>query len=451
MDLAQEGGRDVAARVRAMAVTEVSGLSGPPAAEGSADLGSPGYFKVAKNRRFALLWAGRSISQSGDFVFIVAAFWYVLTNTRSIPLVALTGVAAALPALIIGPLIGVAVDRYNRPRIMIASYAAQGGVVAALVLVLLADVADGFVAVWISLFFLGVLDQLQYSASSALLPSMVSVDLIAPANGLLGMTASANQLAGSVVGVVVVALLGPVVSIGYDAATFFIAALLLLLPAFGAKAMAQPSPSPNWESPPDVFRELKEGLRAVKGSEVISQYVTVAFFVTMLAAMEDVLLAPYASLLPQGGAVIYGSLLAAVGVGTITASSITGRLHSRRASGRLFLLGSFLTGLASVLLGTIQLVPSSWLLVGMLGFSLTFVTVPMMNWIEATTNGQMLGRVYATTTTITGAGVPLGAVMASVLTSSISVPSVYLLAGTAGMLVTVVAAVVFPRLRYARY
>ena len=76
------------------------------------------------NRKYALLWFGQSISNIGDFFFSTTLYLWVATqlakNQPWSPL-AMSGVAFAtvLPALLIGPIAGVFVDRWDKRATML--------------------------------------------------------------------------------------------------------------------------------------------------------------------------------------------------------------------------------------------------------------------------------------------------------------------------------------------
>ncbi len=95
------------------------------------------------NRNFALLFGGAAISSLGDTFFnITLILWVTVTIARGQPWapLAVSGVlvAAALPILLVGPLAGVFVDRWDKRRTMLAMDALR-----AVLVVLLAPLAAG--------------------------------------------------------------------------------------------------------------------------------------------------------------------------------------------------------------------------------------------------------------------------------------------------------------------
>jgi MFS family permease len=82
------------------------------------------------NRNFALLWWGQAISSVGDYAWDTAlVLWvasYLVAGQSWAPL-AVSGVvlAAALPQIVVGPIAGVFVDRWDKRRTMVSMAALQ--------------------------------------------------------------------------------------------------------------------------------------------------------------------------------------------------------------------------------------------------------------------------------------------------------------------------------------
>src|SRR5579884_869755 len=119
----------------------------PPAPAGSAEgtassqppanAAKPAKPGLLINRNFALLWSGQTISVLGDFAFstTLAVWVFTLVAGRAwAPLaVAAVYVATALPMIVIGPLAGVFVDRWNKRRTMLVMDGLRVVLVAALI------------------------------------------------------------------------------------------------------------------------------------------------------------------------------------------------------------------------------------------------------------------------------------------------------------------------------
>ena len=70
------------------------------------------------NRNFTLLWQGQIVSSIGKQTFALAAMLWLKQITESGTLMGLVMTAALAPMVILGPIAGVLVDRWDRRRLI---------------------------------------------------------------------------------------------------------------------------------------------------------------------------------------------------------------------------------------------------------------------------------------------------------------------------------------------
>jgi MFS family permease len=181
---------------------------------------------LLRRRDFGLLWAGGLISETGDWFLLVGLPVWVFQATGSSLVTATVFLVGLLPSLVVGPLAGVLVDRWDRRRTLVAVSLAQ----AAFLLPLLA--VDGRDRLWVVYLVMAVeaaLGQLNDPARNALVPSLVRGDDLVGANALIGLNSNLARLVGSPLGGVLVELAGlPGLVIG-DALSFLLGATLIAL------------------------------------------------------------------------------------------------------------------------------------------------------------------------------------------------------------------------------
>ena len=83
--------------------------------------GQVAYGRLRRNKSFMALWLGQTISFIGDYFYWLAIPIMVERLTGSALLVGLSVIASALPMLLLGPIAGVFVDRWDRKRTMIVA------------------------------------------------------------------------------------------------------------------------------------------------------------------------------------------------------------------------------------------------------------------------------------------------------------------------------------------
>jgi MFS family permease len=181
---------------------------------------------LLRRRDFGLLWAGGLISETGDWFLLVGLPVWVFQTTGSSLVTATVFLVGLLPSLVVGPLAGVLVDRWDRRRTLVAVSLAQ----AAFLLPLLA--VDGRDRLWVVYLVMAVeaaLGQLNDPTRNALVPSLVRGDDLVGANALIGLNSNLARLVGSPLGGVLVELAGlPGLVIG-DALSFLLGATLIAL------------------------------------------------------------------------------------------------------------------------------------------------------------------------------------------------------------------------------
>src|SRR5689334_19645003 len=70
---------------------------------------------------FSLVWWGQVVSQVGDGISKLALLWFVYSVTGSPLKTSIIGILQTAPAIVLAPLIGVAVDRLPKKALLITS------------------------------------------------------------------------------------------------------------------------------------------------------------------------------------------------------------------------------------------------------------------------------------------------------------------------------------------
>ena len=183
------------------------------------------YGRLFRNRNFVALWLGQTISFIGDYFYFLAIPIMVERLTGSALAVGLSVISSALPTLLLGPIAGVFVDRWDRKRTMIVADLLRGLLVLVCLLVKTADqvwiyYVVGFLMACVSRFF--------FPAQNAVLPLVVrdKNDLLA-ANGLMQIVQTAGLLIGPALAGFSIGFWGEQVAFVVDSATFFASATVV--------------------------------------------------------------------------------------------------------------------------------------------------------------------------------------------------------------------------------
>ena len=90
---------------------------------------------LRRNPDLRNLWLGQVVSQLGDWFNAIALYSLLYELTGSATLIALVLVLQMLPAMVVSPVAGVVIDRFDRRTIMITADLVRGVVVLGLLFV----------------------------------------------------------------------------------------------------------------------------------------------------------------------------------------------------------------------------------------------------------------------------------------------------------------------------
>lgn len=412
----------------------------------------PSFRRVLSNRPFSLLWAGQLVSQSGDFIFDVAAVWYVLQLTGDPFKVGVAVATILLPAIFIGPIAGVYLDRFNRRDVMLASNLVQAAV-AGMIGALYSLGSLSFLVLLVMLFVLNSGAQFVRPAVTAMIPGMTEKEDLSTASSLFSLSTSVNQVAGYGIGGIIVLALGVGVPFYYDSLTFIFAAAMLSL--IGRSLGAIPKSVQDTASPgsdPVSFKEkFVQGLRFIRGSRFLIQLVIVGLVVNFFGAGVFALLAPYAKNVIGGNAGTYGAILTTYSVGAVIGSVLVGKLQLRNRVGKILFAGVIAQGLVIIGIGFTTVLFLTLALSFTIGVLQTMVNVPMTVLVQAKVPGDMLGRVFTSLVALLTIVAPVSSALAGGLATSISIGGTFELFGLLIVLACGVGYFSFKDLRDASY
>jgi MFS family permease len=426
---------------------------------------------LLRRRDFGLLWAGGLISETGDWFLLVGLPVWVLQLTGSSLVTASVFLVGLLPGLVVGPLAGVLVDRWDRRRTLVAVSLAQ----AAFLLPLLA--VDGRDRLWIVYLVMAgeaALAQLNDPARNALVPALVGPGDLVGANALIGLNGNLARLVGSPLGGVLVEVAGlPGLVVG-DAASFLLGAALIALVGRRSSLRWTWRPSlhwtwrpawrlgPRWSRPwrrqgprrgsvadrptgdaglsTALGREWLDGLRAVLGNRELRWGLLVNGLAGVAQGIFTVLFVLFVTRELGGDGADVGLLRGVQAVGGLLGGVLVVALARRMVAERL--LGLSLLAFAAVDLAIWNgplVTTADWLYLGLFvaaGIPGIGVLTGLTSLVQERTGEAYLGRVFATYLGSFNGMMALGMLLAGLFGDAVGVVAVlngqaglYLLAG----------------------
>lgn len=299
-----------------------------------------------RNRDFALLWLGGLISRAGDWTLNIGLPIALFALTHSILVLSVALAVGMLPSVLFGSVAGVFVDRWDRRRTLIVSNL----LLAALLLpILLVHSASLIWIVYPILFLESCLEQFTQPAQSALLPSLVGAEYVAPANSLLSISSNIARLLGPALGGLIAALFGLTGVALVDTVSFVLAALLIALIGWRAPVSATQPAAPTGEHPfTKGVREWLDGLGVVFRERTLALIFAVIAITSIGEGVMGVLFVVFVVTSLRGGAQDLGGMMSAQAVGGLIGGALCGLLGNR-------LLSRWSLGLSAMIFGAIDL------------------------------------------------------------------------------------------------
>jgi MFS family permease len=283
------------------------------------------YREVFAIGEFRAIWTAQILSYAGDQFAQVAIAILVYGRTHSPFLTALVYALTYLPPIAGGPLLSGLADLFPRRRVMIACDLLRVGTVG-----LMALPGMPFVALCVLLFFTVLTGAPFSSARTALLPDILPGDKFVLGSAVGNITYQASQILGFVAGAAVVGVLHSNVTLGIDAVSFGISALIVL-----TWVKARPSPRGEGAARPSLWSVSAAGVRIVFGNRVLLTLLLFGWLAGFYIVPEG-LAVPYARSL-HGGPLTVGLLMAAMPLGMVVGAFLVSRVAA--PSSRIRMMG----------------------------------------------------------------------------------------------------------------
>jgi MFS family permease len=381
--------------------------------------------RALRHRNFRLFTLGQSLSLIGTWMQQVAVAWLVYRTTQSPFMLGLVGFIAQGPGFFIAPFAGVLADRFDRRRIIIATQVLMMAQALALgALVLSGSVTIGWILVLMAV--LGVTTGVDIPARQSFLIQMVEDRNDLPnAIALNSSIFNAARLVGPAVAGFAIAAIGEgwVIMVNGASYVFVIAALL---------AMRLP-PRVLPSQPGPVLHRLREGFTYAVGFRPIRAVLLLVATVALLGVPFTVLLPVIANDILGGGPRTLGFLMAATGLGALSAALYLAARSSVRGLGRIIVAAAMTFGLSLFLLAFARSLAVALPLLALAGFGMMAQMASSNTVLQTLVDDDKRGRVMSFYTMAFIGTAPLGSLLAGTVASRFGAPATLALGGAACM------------------
>lgn len=389
-------------------------------------------------RGFVALLTAETVSTAGTRMSQIAVPWLVLTETGSPVKTGLVGLVEILPFVVFQVLGSPVIDRVGAHRVSVLGNVGAGLALTAVPVLAAADDL-GLVPLLVCVFFAGLLRGPADSATAVLLPAVtdrarVSIDR---ATGALDGAQRAASLLGAPAGAALVGFIGASRVVALDAATFAIAAGLVvaLVPRAAGNTRGATGAAAPAESAEGYGSQLREGFGYLIRHRLLRSIAGMVLFTNLAdAAVSGLLLILWARQRYASAAPV-GLVGAGLGLGAVAGAAVItaiGHWFPRRWT---FAIAFLIAGAPRLLALAFPLplwtVVTIWTVSGFGAGTIN----PLLGAAEYETIPRRLqARVLSAVGGIAWAGIPFGALLAGLLVDATSLATtLYLAAAIYGL------------------
>jgi MFS family permease len=376
------------------------------------------------NRDYARLWYGQAISTVGDYVFdTTLTIWVakvLLVDSHWAP-AAVSGLllCALVAIMVVGPVAGVFVDRWDRRRVMLGSEVIRGVAVGALTLVMLLPRHALPVGVWLTLLYTVVF--LVNAAGQFFNPARIAVigDIVpaeadrTKAFGLGQATTATAAIIGPPLAAPLLFTIGVQWALLLNAVSYgvsYLAVRSVRLPA--AQDAPVPAEQPAWRA------EFVAGLKMFAGNRFLVALLSMAVLAQLGTGAMNALHIFFVTDNLHAAPKLLGIVEMALGLGSVTGALLAGRLARILNARNLTWLGMAATGVFVAAFARQTSLAPALVLIFLVGVPLAALNAGIYPIMLAVTPKAFIGRTMAVFNPINMAASTVSVVLAGTLAST---------------------------------
>lgn len=400
-------------------------------------------FSVRDGRRwkpaFFTIWGGQAFSLLGSQLVQFALIWYLTVETGSATVLATASLVGLVPHVVLGPIVGTLVDRWDRRRTMIVA----DGVVAVATIALALLFAFDQAAIWhiyVVMFVRSLAGGFHGNAMGASTALMVPVEHLTRVQGINQMLNGGLNVVAAPLGALLLEILPLQGILAIDVITAIVAITpLFFIPVPQPERIERQASGESQRV--SVWQDFKEGLHYMGNWPGL-------MMIGLMAVIINFLLTPAFSLLPLlvkdyfgGGALELGWVDSAFGIGVILGGLILGVWggFKKRKIATTF-LGLFGMGTGILIMAQAPASSIWWAVVAALivGIMQPITNGPIGAVMQSTVAPDMQARMFSLLGSLAGGMSPIGLMLAGPISDRVGIQAWFLLGGILCILMGIV-------------
>lgn len=363
-----------------------------------------------------ILWLGQVVSLLGSALTSFALGVWTYQTTGGVTRFALVMLCATLPAILLGPVAGSFVDRWNRRWTLLLSDLIAGLMTLVLAMLLFSGNLQPWHA-YITTAIVSAASAFQQPAFSVLVSTIVPPESLGRANGFIQLGLAVSQLIAPLASASLLATVRLEGVLLIDAASFVLGMLPLLLlriPAHYLVPLAQ-------EQQPSLAMSIRAGGAYLKASPGLLILIGLLATSNFFTGLVEVLVTPL--VLSLSNVTVLAAITTAGGAGLLVGSLVMSAWGGPRRMTLGILIAQLCCGLFLILVGLVSSPPLLMIIAFGFFFSMPIINGASQSILQRRVALEVRGRVFAFTGTLTGAMLPLAYTIAGPLADRVFEPA----------------------------
>lgn len=388
---------------------------------------------------FFIIWSGQAVSLLTSSIVQMAIIWYLTDISGSALILSVASLIGFFPQGLLGPFIGVYLDRHDKKTIMMISDTCIA--IATLIMVIISFLGE--LPIWIVfmvLFIRAIGSAFHSPCLSAVTPSIVPQDQLSKCAGYSQTLQSVTYIISPVLAGLCYSLLDMKWILSLDIIGAVCAVITLGIAVIPKTAKV--------ETKVQVFLEAKEGFLALKKERGL-------FHIVLLSAVFMILFMPLNALFPlmsmqhfQGTAVHASVVETSFAAGMLLGSIVLGIWGGFKRKHVTMVIATVVMGIMVSISGMLSVNGFLFFVICcfIMGFTPPFYNGPFMVLIQERIDASYLGRVFSLSNSITSITMPIGLALSGLFADTIGIAGWFFITGI-GIVIIGIIHLCFPDIR----
>lgn len=394
-------------------------------------------FHALTHKNFRYFWIGQCASLIGTWMQSIGQSWLVLSITNSPFLLGVLGTVQFIPITVFSLFAGVIVDKFSKKKLLI--FTQTFSMILAFILAFLVFTNTvKYQYILILAFLLGCINCIDMPTRQSFTVEIAGKQDLMNAIALNSATFNLARILGPSIGALVMAYFGA----GW---CFLFNGFSYLAVLYGLYNIKVESYVRVQKKDSNVIREIKDGLKYVRSSKVLTETVLIISVIGIFGFNYNVLVPSFAKLVLHGNEKTYGVLMSFLGFGSLIGAIFVSMRSRKGPKSEVIFISSMIIALMLVLNGLNSNLIITAVVLAFTGvFNILFSTTSNST-LQLNSKDEYRGRVMSIYSFVFAGSTPIGSTFTGWVCDKFGPSQGFLLSGVLVLILVIIIKIAFKR------